>query len=215
VSGGAASRNVTWHEGDVTPEDRQRLLGQRGCVVWLTGLSGSGKSTIARTLERRLVRRGRLVYVLDGDNFRHGLASDLGFTPADREENIRRAGEVAALLADAGIIAVTAFISPYRRDRRRARSAAPAGRFVEVFVDAPLAECERRDPKGLYRRARAGELADFTGVSAPYERPESPELVLDAAGRSAEQCAGDLEACLDGRGLLSGPEEKDPEKDPR
>jgi adenylylsulfate kinase len=206
VNGSAASRNVTWQEGDVTSADRERLLGQRGCVVWLTGLSGSGKSTIARTLERRLAARGRLVYVLDGDNFRHGLASDLGFSPSDRQENIRRAGEVAALLADAGVIAVTAFISPYRQDRQRARSAAPAGRFVEVFVDTPLDECERRDPKGLYRRARAGELADFTGVTAPYEPPESPELVLDAMGQSAERCAADLEACLAARGLLEAPE---------
>jgi adenylylsulfate kinase len=201
---------VTWHGGDVTAADRERLLGQRGCVVWLTGLSGSGKSTIARALERRLAGRGRLAYVLDGDNFRHGLAGDLGFSPSDRQENIRRAGEVAALLADAGVIAVAAFISPYRQDRQRARSAAPAGRFVEVFVDAPLAECERRDPKGLYRRARAGELADFTGVTAPYEPPESPELVLDAAGRSPERCAADLEACLDERGLLSGPDQDPP-----
>jgi adenylylsulfate kinase len=206
VSGGAASRDVTWHEGDVTPADRERLLGQRGCVVWLTGLSASGKSTVARALERRLVARGRLVYVLDGDNFRHGLASDLGFSPADRQENIRRAGQVAALLADAGVIAVTAFISPYRRDRLRARQAVPAGRFVEVFVDVPLAECERRDPKGLYRRARAGELADFTGLTAPYEPPESPELVLNAAGQPPERCAADLEACLERRGLLSGPD---------
>jgi len=173
----------------------------RGCVLWLTGLSGSGKSTIARAFERRMRQTGRPVTVLDGDVLRRGLTSDLGFSPADRDENIRRAGEVAALFADAGLIAVAAFISPYRQARSRARRAAGPGRFVEVFVDTPLAECERRDPKGLYRRARAGELADFTGIDAPYEPPESPELVL-ATDTTPDDCAAAIERCLVERGLL-------------
>ena len=178
--------------------------GGPGCVIWLTGLSGSGKSTIARAFQRRMVRAGRLVTVLDGDVLRRGLTSDLGFSPADRDENIRRAGEVAALFADAGAIVVAAFISPYRAARRRARRAAGPGQFVEVFVDTPLAECERRDPKGLYRRARAGEVAEFTGIDAPYEPPESPELVL-ATDAAPDDCAAAIERCLAERGLLSAP----------
>lgn len=197
--------DLTWHDGAVARADRERLLGQCGCVAWLTGLSGSGKSTIARALEQRMVREGRLVYVLDGDNVRHGLCGDLGFSPADRDENIRRAGEAAALLADAGIIAVAAFISPYRDGRRRARAAAPQGRFVEVYVDTPPDVCERRDPKGLYRRARAGEIAEFTGVDAPYEPPEAPELRLTTEGPPGE-CAAAIEQYLRDRGLLSPPD---------
>lgn len=149
-----------------------------GVVVWLTGLSGSGKTTIARALEMQLRQSGRAVCVLDGDCLRRGLCSDLGFAPEDRQENIRRVGEVARLFADAGMICIVALISPYRGDRDRARAAAPAGRFIEVFINAPLAVCESRDPKGLYARARAGELKDFTGVSAPYEPPPAPEIEL-------------------------------------
>jgi adenylyl-sulfate kinase len=149
-----------------------------GRVLWLTGLSGSGKSTIATELERELFRLGRHVYVLDGDNIRHGLGSDLGFSPKDRTENIRRVGEVAKLFADAGTICITAFISPYREDRNLVRRILPPGRFVEVYVNAPLAVCEERDPKGLYAKARANEIREFTGISAPYEEPEKPELEL-------------------------------------
>jgi adenylyl-sulfate kinase len=149
-----------------------------GCVVWLTGLSGAGKTTIARTLEAELKAAGRAVVVLDGDGLRTGLCADLGFSPADRRENIRRVGEVAQLFAAAGLICIVALISPYRRDRGRARAAVPAGRFLEVYVNAPLAVCELRDPKGLYARARTGDLKDFTGISAPYEAPEQPEVEL-------------------------------------
>jgi adenylyl-sulfate kinase len=149
-----------------------------GCVIWLTGLSGAGKTTIARALELELRYSGRAVCVLDGDCLRRGLCSDLGFAPEDRQENIRRVGEVARLFADAGMICIVALISPYRGDRARARTAAPVGRFIEVYINAPLAVCEQRDPKGLYARARSGELKDFTGVSAPYEPPPAPEIEL-------------------------------------
>jgi len=202
--GGAvgANPNLTWHAGVVGRVDRERLLGQRGGVVWLTGLSGSGKSTVARAVEERLVRAGRLAYVLDGDNVRHGLNSDLGFSPAERQENIRRIGEVAALMADAGLIVITAFISPYRADRERARSACRGSAFVEVYLDAPLAVCETRDPKGLYRRARQGEIAEFTGVSAPYEPPAAPELCLPTGRLSVTESAEAVIDCLRRQGVL-------------
>jgi adenylyl-sulfate kinase len=183
-----AVRNLTWHGPSVAAGDRRALLRQTGCVVWLTGLSASGKSTIARALEARLVSEGHAAYVLDGDNLRHGLNSDLGFSPEDRDENIRRAGEVAGLLADAGLIAIAAFISPYSSARARARRATGGAPFFEVFLDVPIEVCRRRDPKGLYAKAKAGTLAQFTGVDAPYERPLSPEIVLDAAGKSVPQC---------------------------
>lgn len=168
-----------------------------GGVVWLTGLSGAGKTTIARALELELRRAGRAVCVLDGDCLRRGLCSDLGFTPADRQENIRRVGEVARLFADAGLICVVALISPYRLDRARARAAAPAGRFLEVYVNSPLAVCEGRDPKGLYARARAGELKNFTGVSAPYEAPDSAEIELHTDQHSVAKCVAELCARLE------------------
>ncbi len=196
------SRYLTWESSRVTPEQRERLLGQQGCVVWLTGLSGSGKSTISRLLERRLVDSGQLAYVLDGDNLRQGLNADLGFSPEDRAENIRRIGHVAGLLADAGLVAIAAFISPYREGRRCARRAAPAGRFVEVFLDVPVEVCEERDPKGLYRKARAGELSDFTGVQAPYEPPESPEVRIDTSTMTPEESVEHLLHALRERGFV-------------
>jgi len=174
----------------VTPEQRREAIGQRGCVIWLTGLSGSGKSTVALRVERRLLELGRVAYTLDGDNIRHGLCSDLGFKPEDRRENIRRVGELVRLMADAGVVAIVALISPYRDDRASVRARLPEGRFVEVFVDAPLAVCENRDPKGLYARARSGEIPNFTGISAPYEAPDRPELVLQTS-------ESDIDACVD------------------
>jgi adenylyl-sulfate kinase len=182
------SKNIFWTRGKVTAEQRVRLSGQTGCVVWLTGLSASGKSTIATELERELFNRGKFAYVLDGDNTRHGLCSDLGFSPEDRKENIRRLGEVARLFDDAGIICISAFISPYRSDREEARRIAPPGKFIEVYVNAPLAVCERRDPKGLYVKAHSGEIKEFTGVSAPYEPPLNPELELHTDQLSVAEC---------------------------
>jgi bifunctional enzyme CysN/CysC len=172
------SDNIYWSHGKVTPDQRRARNGHSGCVVWLTGLSGSGKSTISTELERELFNLGKQVYILDGDNIRHGLCSDLGFTPDDRRENIRRVGQVASLMADAGLICVTAFISPYRSDRQLVRKMVKPGQFVEVHVHAPVEVCEQRDPKGLYAKARAGEIREFTGVSAPYEPPLEPEIVL-------------------------------------
>jgi bifunctional enzyme CysN/CysC len=177
---GPEDRIVVWHEGHVTRSDRAAVTGGRGAVVWLTGLSGSGKSTVAVELERRLVAAGRAAYLLDGDNVRHGLNVDLGFSEEDRTENIRRVGEVAALFADAGVVAVVPLISPFReaRDRVRRRVEEAGLPFVEVFVDTPLDVCEQRDPKGLYAKARAGELRGMTGIDDPYEAPEHPDLVL-------------------------------------
>ena len=165
-------------QGKVTTAQRELRNGHLGCVLWLTGLSGAGKSTIANELERELFNFGRHVYVLDGDNIRHGLGSNLGFSPKDRTENIRRVGEVAKLFADAGVVCITAFISPYREDRDLVRKIMPAGRFIEVFVNAPLEVCEQRDPKGLYAKARAKEIKEFTGISAPYEAPAAAEIEL-------------------------------------
>ncbi|HEX3988453.1 MAG TPA: adenylyl-sulfate kinase, partial [Verrucomicrobiae bacterium] len=172
------SQNIYWSQGKVTGEQRSARNGHAGCVVWLTGLSASGKSTIAINLERELFNLDRHAYLLDGDNVRHGLCSDLGFSPEDRKENIRRVGEAARLFADAGIICITAFISPYRSDRDMVRQLMPAGKFIEVHVNAPLEVCEARDPKGLYARARAHQIKEFTGISAPYETPERPEIEL-------------------------------------
>ncbi len=176
-----SKENIVWHHGAVSSALRGGLLNQRGCVLWFTGLSGSGKSTIACALEAALIARGHLAYVLDGDNIRHGLNGDLTFTPEDRHENLRRIGEVAALFADAGVITICAFISPYRADRDQARRIAEQhcqAPFLEVYIDTPLAVCEARDPKGLYRKARAGQISGFTGISAPYEPPLDPELAI-------------------------------------
>ncbi|HSJ98785.1 MAG TPA: adenylyl-sulfate kinase, partial [Myxococcota bacterium] len=179
------------------------LLGQKGVTIWLTGLSGSGKSTVAVAAEEALVRRGRLAYVLDGDNVRHGLNKNLGFSPADRTENIRRIGEVAKLFTDAGVIVFTSFISPYRADRDLVRSIHDPGRFVEAYVSASVETCESRDVKGLYKKARAGEIPEFTGISAPYEAPERPELVLDTNRQTVEESVGELISFLDEKGYLS------------
>lgn len=181
--------NITWHHAQITRADREKLLDQKGVVIWFTGLSASGKSTIALTVEEKLYDRGILTYVLDGDNIRHGLNKNLGFSPEDREENIRRIGEVGKLFANAGVIAMTAFISPYRADRDKARNLHETGKFIEVFVDAPLNVLEDRDPKGLYKKARAGEIPEFTGISAPYEAPENPEIHLDTSKMNIEECA--------------------------
>ena len=194
--------NITWHPHQVTREDRERVLGQKGVTVWLTGLSGSGKSTIAVAAEEALVSRGRLAYVLDGDNIRHGLNKNLGFSPEDRTENIRRIGEVAKLFTDAGLVVFTSFISPYRADRDLVRSIHDAGRFVEVHVAASVETCESRDVKGLYQKARAGEIKEFTGISAPYEAPLSPELTLDTNGEPVEKSVDRLVTFLSARGYL-------------
>jgi len=186
------SENIFWTRGKVTAEQRAQQNAHSGCVIWLTGLSASGKSTVATELERALFELGKHAYVLDGDNVRHGLCSDLGFSPEHRKENIRRVGEVAKLFADAGTICITAFISPYRSDRDLVRSILPAGRFIEVFVNAPLELCAQRDPKGLYRKARAGEIKDFTGISAPYEVPANPELELLTGQFSVNECVGQV-----------------------
>jgi bifunctional enzyme CysN/CysC len=182
------SENIFWNRGKVTAGQRAEMHGHAGCVIWLTGLSGSGKSTIAIELERELFQKGRQVYVLDGDNLRHGLCSDLGFSHEDRKENIRRAGEVARLFADAGVICITAFISPYRSDRDMARKIAPPGKFLEVYVNAPLKVCEQRDPKGLYAKARAGQIKEFTGISAPYEPPRKAEIELHTDQDGIGEC---------------------------
>jgi adenylylsulfate kinase len=178
--------NIVWHQGAVTRDDREKLNGHRGATVWLTGLSGSGKSTIAVDLEKRLLERGVRAYILDGDNIRHGLNKNLGFSPEDRTENIRRIGEVAKLFTDAGMVAITAFISPYRADRDQVRALMKPGDFVEVYVDCPVEVCEQRDVKGLYKKARAGEIKEFTGISAPYEAPAKPELTLRSGELTVE-----------------------------
>jgi adenylylsulfate kinase len=196
--------NITWHEGHVERSDREKLLKQKGATVWFTGLSGSGKSTVAFTVEHALVEQGHLAYVLDGDNIRHGLNKNLGFSPEDREENIRRLGEVAKLFADAGVLTFTSFISPYRKDRDQARKIhEEAGLpFIEIFVSAPLEVCEQRDPKGLYQKAREGKIPEFTGISAPYEEPLNPEIVLDVAKLSPQEAAAEVINYLTEKKLL-------------
>lgn len=183
-----SSRNMFWQSLDVGKDARSTLKGQKTLCLWFTGLSGAGKSTLANLLEKRLHETGRHTYLLDGDNIRQGLNRDLGFTEADRVENIRRVAEVARLMTDAGLIVLVSFISPFRAERRMARALFEPGEFLEVFVDAPLAECERRDPKGLYAKARRGELKDFTGIDSAYEVPESPELTVNTQRHSAAEC---------------------------
>lgn len=172
--------NITWHEHTISQAEREMLLNQKGVLLWFTGLSASGKSTVANEVTFRLHQMGKLTYVLDGDNIRHGLNKNLGFSPEDREENIRRISEVGKLFADAGIITTTAFISPYRKDRDNARQLLGEERFIEIFIKASIDTCEQRDPKGLYKKAKNGEIKEFTGISAPYEEPLKPEIILDA-----------------------------------
>ena len=197
------STNITAVAHRVAKEDRWRANRHRGGVLWLTGLSGSGKSTLAFELEQRLFKLGDQAYVLDGDNVRSGLSSDLGFSQADRAENIRRIGETAGLFADAGYIVITAFISPYREDRRKARRATTDD-FHLIYLSADLAACEKRDPKGLYKKARRGEIADFTGISAPYEAPERPDLTIDTAKLSIEECLSVLLDYVDAAFRVAG-----------
>lgn len=190
------TQNIVWQNHVVDRHFRSKSKGQRPCLLWFTGFSGSGKSTIANIVEQRIASLGAHTYLLDGDNVRHALCRDLGFSAADRVENIRRVGEVSKLMIDAGLMVLTAFISPFRSDRDMVRALLPEGEFIEVFVDTPLAECERRDPKGLYKKARAGEIRDFTGIDSPYEQPQQPAIHLDTAISSAEACADKVIAYL-------------------
>ena len=181
------NENIVWHNTEVALEDREKQQGHQGLVLWFTGLSGSGKSTVATAFQKRLFDDGYRVFILDGDNVRHGLNSDLGFSSEDRVENIRRIGEVSKLFMDAGVITITSFISPFRADREVVRKKLPVGKFVEVFVKAPLDVCESRDPKGLYKKARAGEIAHFTGIDSPYEEPENPEITVETFKYKVEE----------------------------
>ncbi len=202
--GEQVATNITWHEGEVTRAERERNLDQKGVTVWMTGLSGSGKSTVAVALEQVLVQRGKRAYCLDGDNIRHGLNKNLGFSAEDRAENIRRIGEVTRLFADAGMISITSFISPYRADRDLARKLHEESNipFLEVFVDCPLDVAEERDPKGLYKKARAGEIKGFTGIDDPYEEPTRPELHLRTDRDTVAESVGRVLDLLGERGLL-------------
>ena len=197
------SSNVVWHESIITQQDREKLFGHRGLALWFTGLSGSGKSTVAHEVENRLHGLGCHTYVLDGDNVRHGLNADLGFSAEDRQENIRRLAELVKLFVNAGVIVLSAFISPYRADRERARNLLPEGAFFEIYCRCGIATCEERDPKGLYKKARAGEIADFTGISAPYEEPDMPEIIIDTGREPVDVCADTIIAHLKAKGVLS------------
>ena len=196
------STNIVRHEGYVSREERERLLSQRGALLWLTGLPSSGKSTIAYTVEHALVKRGRLAYVLDGDNIRFGLNKNLGFSAEDRAENIRRIGEVGKLFVDGGYITLASFVSPYHEDRDGVRELMANGDFVEIFVDTPVELCEKRAPKGLYKKARTGEIPNFTGVSDPYEAPENPEMVIKTAEGTPEEAAAQILAMLEQTGKI-------------
>ena len=195
--------NVHWHEHSVSKAERWQLSGHKGAILWFTGLSASGKSTVANTVDHKLHSMGKRSFVLDGDNIRMGLNKNLGFSAEDRAENIRRIGEVAKLFTNAGVLALTAFISPYRADRNAVRALLGPGEFIEIFMDTPIEICEARDPKGLYKKARAGQLKGFTGIDDPYEAPEKPELVLDGGKNSIDVCADQVIAYLQANGLLS------------
>lgn len=199
---GVKAENIVWHKQTLSKEERGTLKHQRPCILWFTGLSGAGKSTVANALEQALHQRGYHTYLLDGDNVRHGLNKNLGFSAEDREENIRRIGEVAKLFVDGGTIVLTAFISPYRRDRELVRELVDEGEFVEVFVDTPLNVCEDRDPKGLYKKARAGEIKGFTGIDDPYEAPDRPEITLHTDRKSIEESVVQILEELAARGYL-------------
>ena len=194
--------NIVWHHATVTRKRREELNQHKSVVLWFTGLSGSGKSTLAHALEEQLHQRGGRTYVFDGDNVRHGLCGDLGFSAEDRKENIRRIGEMAKLFVDAGIIALTAFISPFKDDRKNVRDLFQDDDFIEVYCHCSIEECERRDVKGLYKRARAGEISDFTGISSPYEVPENPEISIDTENQSLDECVEQLLEILIQRGVL-------------
>jgi len=195
--------NIKWHHGKITKEDRAKLLNQKGATIWLTGLSGSGKSTIAVELEHALIENKHQAYILDGDNIRHGLNKNLGFSPEDRTENIRRIGEVARLFTEANIITIAAFVSPYREDRDNVRKLLGHGEFVEIYVKCSLEVCETRDTKGLYKKARAGEVKDFTGISAPYEEPLNPELTIDSSMLSVEESTRSILNYLEVNGYVT------------
>ena len=195
--------NIVWHQHDVDKARRSQAKKQKSCVLWLTGLSGSGKSTIANLLEKKLAEHGKHTYLLDGDNVRHGLCGDLTFSDKDRVENIRRIGEVSKLFVDAGIIVLTAFISPFKTERDFCRHLLDDGEFIEIFVDTPIEECEKRDPKGLYQKARQGDIKDFTGIDSPYEAPENAEITLTFSGQTAEQSAERLFDLLKQKGMVA------------
>ena len=195
-------KNIVWHQATVTRERREKLNQHRAKLLWFTGLSGSGKSTLAHALEEELHQRGCRTFVFDGDNVRHGLCRDLGFSVEDRTENIRRIGEMAKLFVDAGVISLTAFISPIREDRDRARGLFPHGDFIEVYVKCSLEKCEERDVKGLYKKARAGEIPEFTGISSPYEPPLKPEILVDTEQSSLEDCVEQMIQALEERGII-------------
>jgi adenylylsulfate kinase len=195
--------NVTWHEGSVTRREREQLLNQKGVTVWMTGLSASGKSTIACILEHMLLHKRKHAYRLDGDNVRMGLNKNLGFSAEDRAENIRRIGEVAKLFTDAGVIAITSFISPYKKDRDNVRALMKEGEFIEVYINVSLEMAEQRDPKGLYKKARAGQIKGFTGIDDPYEAPENAEIVIDTEALQPEEAAEQILSYLEDRGYLS------------
>lgn len=197
------STNVVWHQATVTRARRESQNGHRGAIIWLTGLSGSGKSTLAHALEESLHQRGCRTFVLDGDNVRHGLCGDLGFSPVDRVENIRRIGEMAKLFMEAGIIVLTAFISPYRADRGRVRGMVKEGDFIEVYCDSTLEVCELRDVKGMYKKARAGLVGEFTGISSPYEAPDRPELDIDTGTLNLDDCVQQLLTEVIKRGIVA------------
>ena len=196
------SKNITWHKPLITRADREEKNRYKGVVLWLTGLPSSGKSTLGHEVERLLFERGCNSYVLDGDNIRHGLNKNVGFSPEDRKENIRRIGEVAKLFAEAGVIVFTAFISPYREDRDQARALNEPGRFFEIYCECSVGECENRDPKGLWQRARKGEIEEFTGVSAPYEEPLTPEIIVQTDKYSLEECAEQIMRHLEEQGVI-------------
>jgi adenylylsulfate kinase len=202
------STNITWHRPLVTQQDRDKRNGYRGVVLWFTGIPSSGKSTLAHQVERSLFERGCSAYVLDGDNIRHRLNKDLSFSPEDRKENIRRIGEVANLFADSGVIVMAAFISPYREDREQARALNEPGRFFEVYCKCSLEVCQERDPKGLYRRARKGEVRGFTGISAPYEEPENPEILIETDRHSLDECVSRVLDYLEEQGVIPAPPER-------